>query len=773
MATRSRPPSSAADPPDRAQAPTQGVRTAHRSAEEALRKFSRVIEQTASTVVVTDSQGIIEYVNPRFSESTGYTAEEAIGRRPDLLKSGQTSQEEYRELWRTITSGRVWRGEFHNRRKDGSLYWESAIISPVRDERGTVTHFVGIQDDISARKRAEAALRAGEARFRQLFDLAPVPLCFVSRDGALVDFNRRFVEAFGYTLEDVPTLSEWWHLAFRDPDYRLESMAAWESAVQRATETGNDIEPIEYRVLCKSGQTRTMVVSGRVLDDHIFTTFFDITERKQAELALAKRAAELQAVVETAADGFWMVDETGRILAVNDAYAVHSGYSRDELLQMNVMQLEAQETPEEVRSHIEKIRRQGSDLFETRQRKKDGRSWPVEVNAAFWASAGGRYFVFLRDLTARKLAEQALRDSEEKLRLAVDGAGMGMWDWDIASGDMHLSPRSRQTLFLDPDQSTNHDAFIATVDPHDRSRIRGLVDSALEQKTDYDAQYRVRGSDGRLRWVAARGRGVYDADGKPIRMVGMVLDIDERKRSEAAVQRLRVEMEGRTRLLVASQTVAALAHDLNQPLNAVTAYTEAALRLLRAGNPMPEKLQHALENSALQAQRAGQVVRDLLAALQQGEIKLESVDLNHLVRNSIAMIKTDGHGDFHAVLELAPNLAPVRANRLQVEKVLVNLIQNGVEAMREAGVESRLITIAARTAADGRMAHVTVSDRGPGLDEHALDRIFHPFFTTKASGLGMGLTISHAIVEAHGGRLWVESNPGVGASFHFTLPFAQ
>ena len=113
-----------------------------------------------------------------------------------------------------------------------------------------------------------------------------------------------------------------------------------------------------------------------------------------------------------------------------------------------------------------------------------------------------------------------------------------------------------------------------------------------------------------------------------------------------------------------------------------------------------------------------------------------------------------------------------RANRLQVEKVLVNLIQNGVEAMRDAGVNPSFLTIAARTAADGRMAHVTVSDSGPGLDEQTLHRVFDPFFTTKASGLGMGLPISRAIVEAHGGQLWVESDPGMGASFHFTLPFA-
>lgn len=746
--------------------------TEHRRALESLRKFSRVIEQTASAVVITDSAGVIEYVNPRFCESSGYAATEAIGCRPSLLKSGETAPSVYRDLWHTITSGGVWRGEFHNRRKDGSLYWQSAIISPVRDEGGRITHFVGIQDDITAAKQADAALRASEVRFRQLFDLAPVPLCYVSRDGVLVDFNRRFVETFGYTLEDVPSLNEWWQLAFPDPGSRREAMTVWESAVKRATETGSDIEPAEYRVICKNGEARTMVMSGRILNDHTFASFYDISDRKQADQALAERAAEQRAVVETAADGFWMIDEAGRILAVNDAYVSRSGYSREELLSMRASDFEALETSQEVLEHIEKIRSQGSDLFATRHRTKDGESWPVEVNAAYWPSAGGRYFVFLRDITAREQAEQALRESEEKLRLAVDGAGMGMWDWDVASGEIHVSPRCATILSLGAEKLSDIDAFFASVEAADRERIRGVVATALERKTEYDIECRVCHSGGALRWVAARGRGVYGPDGKPLRMLGMVQDIDERKRSEAAIQRLRIEMERRTRLLVASQTVAALAHDLNQPLSAVTAYAEAALRLLRAGNPTPGKLQQALENSCVQAQRAGQVVRDLLAALQKGEITFETVDLNQLVSNAVAIAKADGHVDFHAVLELAADLGPVRANRLQIEKVLVNLIQNGVEAMREAHVDPKLVTVSARTAADGKMAHVTVSDRGPGLDAQALEKIFEPFFTTKASGLGMGLTISRAIVEAHGGELWFESSPGTGASFHFTLPLA-
>ena len=129
-----------------------------------LRKLSRAVEQSPASVVITDPTGAIEYVNPKFTQATGYSPEEVLGQNPRVLKSGEMPREEYRRLWETITAGNVWQGEFHNRRKDGTLFWEAASISPVLDEHGVVTHFVAVKEDITERKKAEAmlALRADE-----------------------------------------------------------------------------------------------------------------------------------------------------------------------------------------------------------------------------------------------------------------------------------------------------------------------------------------------------------------------------------------------------------------------------------------------------------------------------------------------------------------------------------------------------------------------------------------------------------------------------------
>ena len=242
--------------------------------------------------------------------------------------------------------------------------------------------------------------------------------------------------------------------------------------------------------------------------------------------------------------------------------------------------------------------------------------------------------------------------------------------------------------------------------------------------------------------------------------------------TEAAMAALRNEFQQLVEWQVASQTAAAIAHEIGQPLNAVTTFGEAALRLLDQLSPRPEKLARAIEGMAAQAERAGHVVRELMQFLRQAEVTLEDLDLVDLAERAADMARASFPGVGRIVVGGPPDLPAVRGNRLQIEKVLLNLLGNGTDAMREAGLKGRDAQITLRLAADGSKALVTVSDTGPGVAPADRPHLFEPFFTTKAKGLGMGLAISRALIEAQGGRLWHEAVPGAGATFHFSLPFA-
>lgn len=368
-----------------------------------------------------------------------------------------------------------------------------------------------------------------------------------------------------------------------------------------------------------------------------------------------------------------------------------------------------------------------------------------------------------------------LRSSEHRLRVAKTAAGLGIFDHGIASGRTRWDERMRELWGIGPDESITYAAFMAGVHPDDRAATQAIIDRAPAPRSngpDYAECRVISRADGSVRHVAANWKVLFES-GRAVRVIGTVKDISAQKHLEKEIQERRSEMELFIKQQVAAQTAAAIAHELNQPLVSVSAYSEAALRMLRGGTKNPEKLTRALEGAMEQAQRAGRTLHELLDFLHKGETMSEPVDLNDVVRDALAITEESGYGRFSPVIELEPDLPPVLANRLQLQKVLDNLLRNGVEAMRGAGVPTAAITITVRTTGGRDMAQITVQDSGPGLDAETAHRIFEPFFTTKPGGMGLGLAISRALIEAHGGQMWADSGIGAGATFHFTLPFAS
>lgn len=251
-----------------------------------LRTLLQAVESVGAPIIITNTLGEIEYVNPKFSEVTGYSLAESLGLNPRFLKDPDRPSADYQELWETITQGRTWQGTFRNVKKNGSYYWESATISPVFDTEGEIIRFVAVKEDITERRQAEQRLRESEEKFRQLVQRIPVPLCYAEKSGSISYVNERFIDSFGYTLADIPTLNEWWLLAYPQEGYRQCAAKAWEKAVEQAALDGQDIVPQEHTVTCKNGLERTVMIAGVILGDQVLSTFTDITEQRRDERLL-------------------------------------------------------------------------------------------------------------------------------------------------------------------------------------------------------------------------------------------------------------------------------------------------------------------------------------------------------------------------------------------------------------------------------------------------------------------------------------------------------
>jgi two-component system sensor kinase FixL len=248
---------------------------------------------------------------------------------------------------------------------------------------------------------------------------------------------------------------------------------------------------------------------------------------------------------------------------------------------------------------------------------------------------------------------------------------------------------------------------------------------------------------------------------------GFVRDLTERQQTEVRLQELQSELVHISRLTALGEMASALAHELNQPLSAIANYLRGSVRLLGAEDVPRERLAEALGKASDQTLRAGEIIRRLRDFVSRGETERRLESLPKLIEEAgaLALVGAKEHG-VRVQFDIDPAVSLVLADRVQVQQVVLNLIRNAIDAMEDSA--RRELHIGARPVEDD-MVQVSVSDTGPGVSPDMIDQLFQPFITTKRHGMGVGLSISRTIVEAHGGRIWAEPNANGGASFHFTL----
>ena len=377
-------------------------------------------------------------------------------------------------------------------------------------------------------------------------------------------------------------------------------------------------------------------------------------------------------------------------------------------------------------------------------------------------------------------AENAYRQSEQRLRLAVEATQLGTWDFHPASGRLEWSAPCKAHFGLPPDAEVDYPTFLAGLHVDDREHAHQAVQRALDpaSRGEYDIEYRVVGlRDGVERWIRATGRAFFDDSGKPYRFIGTTQDIGDRKRLEAERTRLlEAERDARERAEAASRMrqdlVAIVSHDLRNPLSAITTSVTLLERALPADGAT--RARKYVETIARSTERMGRLISDLLdvASIDAGRLSVEpeTRDVATLVSSAIEMLQPVAAGK-SIRLDAEPLAQPfaVQADEERILQVLSNLLGNAVKFTREGGA------ICVRAEPVDSFVRVSVSDTGPGISMEQMPHLFDRYWQAKKDGrlgIGLGLSIAKGIVEAHGGRIWAESTLGKGTTFHFTLPAA-
>jgi PAS domain S-box-containing protein len=633
-------------------------------------------------------------------------------------------------------------------------------------------------------RQSEEALERQQQFLEGVLDNAQYGIVACDANGVLTLFNRALREFHGLPLEPLPAeqWAEHYDLYQRDGKTR---MCREEVPLFRALR-GEHVHDVEMMVVPKAGRARTFVASGAVLRGKnrerrgAVAVMYDITDRKRAEEALRQSRDQLARLADSLPHSIvYQIthDANGnrRFLYVSAGVNRILGIA-PEAIEADASLLYSQ-IPESFRPMMEEAELASAtnqSLFdvEVPSSAADGTLRWLHICSMPHQTEDGQmvWDGIATDITDRKRAEEALRQSEEGLRLVLEASAVGWWSMDLASGALTADDRCKALFGLPPTTELSFALFLERVLPDDRSLAEKHLAEAMVRAADYQGEYRTVWPDDSLHWLFIKGRSFHDTTGKPV-FKGIAMDITDRKQAhDEQLQRHQAELAHVARLSVMGEMAASLAHELNQPLHAVTNYASGSLMRLLKTPQQDEELLVALREISAEAKRAAEIIHRVKGFVEKREPQFAEVCASSLIEEVVLL----GRGDLEqrcarVVLELADDLPGVVGDAIQIEQVIMNLVRNGLEAMDETPVANRVLRI--KTMRHGNeMVEVAVCDCGKGIVGGNLAQVFEPFFTTKPEGMGMGLAICRSIVQAHGGRLWLSTDQPRGCTFHFTLP---
>ena len=741
---------------------------------EAEARKTAIMDASLDCIITMDDAGLITDFNPAAERTFGYRRAEVLGSElADVIIPPAFRDAHRRGLAHYLATGEGpvlnKRIELRGARADGGEFPVELTIVPIRV--GGRAAFTGYLRDITERERAQTELREAERRYRALVEQMPavtyVEALDVGRRATEISYTSPQIEdLFGYTA------AEWMSdpglfVRLLHPDDRERVLAEDE----RTEQTGEPFRE-EYRQFTRDGRVVWVRDEAALVRDEEGNPLYwqgvilDVTERRRAEEALRQSEERYRGVIERAAEGIYLLDAaSARIIDANPAFCRLLGYGREEAVGMSIYDL-LDHDREEIRRNIEATPAGASrEVGERRYRRKDGSLLYVVSNGSAMVHEDRKVIsILMHDVTERRQAEEALRRSERSLRAAQAMAHVGDWEYDLHGDTARWSEELFRIFGLPPGEPPAFRGFFDLVHPEDRADVRREVFGVLRGGEESSMDYRITRPDGEVRTVHTEYRVTRDASGRGVGMFGTVQDITDRRRAAAELETLVGELRRSNAELEQFAYVAS--HDLQEPLRMVSSFTQLLRRRYEGqlDATADEFIGYAVDgasrmqtliNALLEYSRVGTRGRPFTAVDAEGVFAVALANLRNAVGESGAEVVSGG-------------LPVVFGDEVQLMQLFQNLIAN---AIKFRGEERPLVRVEARRR--GREWVFSVKDNGIGIGAEYRERIFVIFQRLHGreefSGTGIGLALCKKIVERHGGKIWVESEPGRGSTFYFTL----
>jgi len=600
-------------------------------------------------------------------------------------------------------------------------------------------------------------------------------------NGVLDFVNQGWLEYTGQTIEFVRSNPEAWMDAMHPEDREAVLNGFWDGI---RSGQGFTLETRFRRA--RDGEYRWHLNRAVALQDaegHVVRfvgTSTDISDLKQFQENLRRAEEKTRLIVDTALDAVVTMDAEGIVSSWNEQAAAIFGWNQAEAIGRRMSELII---PEEQRAAHERGLRHflasGNGPL-LRQRiemaavKRSGVHFPVELQVMPLKLGEDWFFsAFIRDITESKLAQQLLRQSEFHLRQMTETIPEMLWS---ASPDGLIDYCNMRVLDYSglSGEEIMGEGWRNLLHPDDADRAAQIWTSCLATGEPYRVEVRIlHAADRAYRWCITSALPLVDQDGRILKWFGTVVDMHDWKQSQEELRKTQAELAHVTRVMTIGQFTASIAHEVNQPLSGILMNAGTCLRMLDSDPPNIVGARETARRTIRDGNRASDVITRLRGLFRKNAASEESVDVNDATREVIALSISELQSNRIVVQqELAENLPAVKGDRIQIQQVILNLLRNASDAMRDIDDRPRQLLI--RTGKDdSNNVQLTVRDTGIGFSSNTANRLFESFYTTKNDGMGIGLSISRSIIEAHRGRLWASANDGPGSSFTFAIPHDQ